>query len=137
MEGNTSEILLPLLTGVCCIGMAVLALVGVIVLFYVNGKRSPKKVTVDPTWPTVPGRVTAARVEETARTRVDEDTFYFPLIEFEYTLAGQVRTGRQAVGKPFNLESKAKRRLEQYPLGTQVLVVYDPQDPDKARVVVN
>ncbi|HEY5270654.1 MAG TPA: hypothetical protein VII97_09980 [Anaerolineales bacterium] len=50
-------------------------------------------MAIRPNWPTVPSRVTVARVEESVRTRVDDDAFYSPYIEFEYTVAGQVYTG--------------------------------------------
>jgi len=82
-----------LLSGLFCIGIAFLALVGVIVLLYINHTCSREKVAIRPNWPTVPSRVTVARVEESVRTRVDDDAFYSPYIEFEYTVAGQVYTG--------------------------------------------
>jgi hypothetical protein len=131
-----SEIFLPLITGLLCISIAFLALVGVIVLLYINHNRSREKMVVPPSWPGVSGRVTVARVVESARTRVDEDAFYHPSIEFEYIVAGQVYTGKQAVGRPSNLESKAKRTLANYPPGTDVAVYYNPEKPDEARVLM-
>ncbi len=131
-----SEILLPLITGFPCIGLAFLALVGVIVLLYINHTRSREKMVVPPSRPGVSGRVTVARVAESVRTRVDDDAFYSPYIEFEYNVADQVYTGKQAVGRPFNLESKAKRTLAHYPPGTDVAVYYNPEKPDDARVLM-
>jgi hypothetical protein len=131
-----SEIMLPLLAGLICSGIALLGLVGLIALLYINHKRSREKVPVLPNWPTVPGRVTIARVEETARTRVDDDTFYYPSIEFEYTVENQLYTGRQTVGKAFNLESMAKRVVANYPPGTEVVVSYNPGKPGEARLLI-
>jgi len=131
-----SEILLPLITGLFCIGIAFLALVGVIVLLYINHTRSRKMMAINPNWPAVPGRVTVARVEECDRTKVDDDTFYSPFIEFEYTVVGQVYTGKQAVGRPSNLESLATRILAHYPPGTEVVVYYNLEKPDEARLLV-
>jgi hypothetical protein len=131
-----SQILLPLITGLLCIGIPFLVLVGVIVLLYINHTRNREKMVVPPSWPGVSGRVTVARVVETVRTRVDDDAFYYPYIEFEYYVAGQVYTGKQAVGRPFNLESKAKRTLAHYPPGTDVAVYYNPEKPDEARVLM-
>lgn len=82
-----SEILLPLITGFLCIGLAFLALVGVIVFLYINHTRSREKMVVPPSWPGVPGKVTVARMVESVRTRVDDDAFYSPYIEFEYNVA--------------------------------------------------
>jgi hypothetical protein len=131
-----SEIYLALVGGLFCIGMAFLALVAVIVLLVINQTRSRKMKRIDPNWPTAPGRVTVARVEESARTRVDEDTFYSPWIEFEYTVASQIYTGRQAVGRPSNLESMAKRMLAHYPPGTELVVYYQPERPQEARLLL-
>jgi len=125
-----SEIFLPLISGLLCIGIAFLALVGVIVLLYINHTRSLEKVAIRPNWPTVPGRVTVARVEES------DDAFYSPYIEFEYTVAGQVYIGKQVIGRPFNLESIAKRTLAHYPPGTEVVAYYNPEKPDETRLLL-
>jgi hypothetical protein len=131
-----SEILLPLLGGLFCIGIAFLALIGVVVLLYINHTRSRKMVAINPNWPTVPGRVTVARVEESVRTRVDDDAFYSPFIEFEYIVEGQVYTGKQAVGRPSNLEAMAKRTLAKFPPGTEVVVYYNLEKPDETRLLM-
>jgi hypothetical protein len=130
-----SEMLLALIAGLLCIGAAFLALIGVIALLYFNHSRSRKLAAVRPNWPSSPAHVTTARVEEAVRTRADEDAFFSPIIEFEYTVAGQVYTGRQAVGRPSNLEALAKRALGQYPPGMEVLVTYDPEKPEQARLL--
>jgi hypothetical protein len=131
------EILVPLMCGLVCIGIAFLILIGVVVLLYVNHTHSREKVAIHPNWPTVLGRVTVARVEESVRTRVDDDAFYYPSIEFEYTVEGQIYTGKQAVGKPSNLEFIAKRTLANYPAGTEVKVYYNPEKPEEARLLMN
>ncbi|MCJ7621905.1 MAG: DUF3592 domain-containing protein [Anaerolineaceae bacterium] len=132
---ETSEILRPLLCGLFCIGITFFVIIGAVILLRVNRTRSREKVAVPPNWPAVQGRVTAASVEETARTRVEDDAFFYPNIKFEYTVEGQVYTGSQAVGRPFNVEFKAKQKLANYPPGTEVTVYYDPTKPDENRLM--
>jgi hypothetical protein len=133
--GNMSEMLFALVAGLLCIGAALLVLIGAIALLYFNHKGSRKMAAVRPNWPSLPAHITAARVEETVRIRADEDAFFSPIIEFEYTVAGQIYTGRQAVGRPSNLDALAKRALGQYPPGTEVLVTYNPEKPEQARLL--
>lgn len=131
-----SEFVLPLTAGLLCIGLAVIAVGGVIVLLVVTRNRKQQQGAVCPDWPAVPGRVIAARVEESVRTRVDDDAFFSPIVEFEYTVAGRVFTGRQALGRPSNLEALAKRALAHYPPGTQVQVNFNPEKPEEARLLL-
>jgi hypothetical protein len=129
-----SEFYGSFLCGLICTGLAFLVVIGVVVLLYVNHTRSKEKTAIHPNWRPATARVTATRVEETARTRVDEDDFYYPLIEFEYQVEGQVYTGKQAVGRPFNIEFKAKQTLRHYPPGIEVVVYYNPDKPSETRL---
>ena len=131
-----SETLGPLLCGLFCIGITFLAIIGVVGLLIVNRNHSREKVSIHPDWPAIPGRVTIARVEESARTRVDDDAFYYPYIEFEYVVEGQVYTGKQGVGRPSNLEFKAKQTLANHPVGSDVVVYYNPVEPGQARLAI-
>ena len=131
-----SEILGPLLCGLFCIGITTFVIIGVIVLLSVNRSRSREKAAVQMNWPAVTGRVTVARVEESVRTRVDDDAFYYPSIEFEYTIDGQIYTARQPVGKSTNLEFKAKSMLARYSSGTEIKVQYNPKKPTETRISI-
>ena len=125
-----------LLCGILCIGGTIFAVVGVIVLMLVNHNRSRGKTAPNPNWPTVTGRITTTRVEETVRTRPDDDVFFYPYIEFEYMINGQIYKGKQAVGKPFNLESKARSTIAQYPHGTSVNLYYNPEKHEEAKLLL-
>jgi hypothetical protein len=125
------DILTPLLLGIMCIGAVFLAAAGVGVLLYINQTRSRKNVVIPPNWSAITGRITATKVEETAD---DEDDFYYPSIEYEYTVEGQVYTGKQAVGKPYNFTAKAKQILAHYPVGSEIAVYYNPEKPAETRL---
>ena len=131
-----AETLGPLFCGLLCIGTAILAVTGVVVLLLVNRNRSREKTVIHPNWPTITGRITVARVEDSVRTRADDDAFFYPSVEFEYTAGGRVYTGKQAVGRPFNLEFKSRQTLAQYPPGSEVVVYYNPENPDEAQLAV-
>jgi hypothetical protein len=131
-----SETLGTLLVGLLCIGIIFLVIIGVVTLLSVNRKRSRKMTAVPSNWRAIPGRVTVASVEETVRTRVDDDVFYYPSIEFGYTLEGQAYSGKQAIGKPSNFELKAKRALAHYQPGVEITVAYNPDKPDEARLLM-
>jgi hypothetical protein len=135
-ERDMSEILRPLLVGVLCIGLTFIVMIGVVVLLSVNRSRSRKKMAIASNWPAVPGQVTAARIEESVRTRADEDVFYEPSIEFRYTVEGQVYSGKQVIGRPSNLEFKAKQTLAHYPPGTEISVYHNPEKPGEARLLI-
>ncbi len=47
---------------------------------------------------------------------------------------GQIYKGKQAVGKPFNLESKAMSTIAKYSPGTSVTLYYNPEKPEEARL---
>ena len=125
-----------LLIGLLCIGVTFLVLIGVVVLLLGNRSRSRKMTATPSNWRAVPGTVTGASVEESARTRVDDDVFYYPSVEFGYTVESQAFRSTQAVGKPSNFELKAKHALAQYQPGVEIAVVYNPEKPDEARLLM-
>ena len=130
-----SDFVGPVICGLVFICAVFLVCIVVAVLLYVNHSRSRRNVAIQPSWRTVTGQVVAASVEETARTQVDDDTFYYPQVEFQYVVEGHVYTGRQAVGRPYNVAFKANQTLARYPVGSDVTVYYDPEGPGEARLV--
>jgi hypothetical protein len=134
---TNSEILRPLLCGFVCAGGAFIIAIGVIALLVVNQRKSRKKYVIPDNWRSAQGRIIATQVEEAARTKVDDDEFYMPMVEFEYTVEGQVYTSKQAVGRPYNVTFKAKQTLEHYPIGGNITVHYNPEKVDQARLMIS
>jgi len=125
-----NEILGSLFCGVSCIVIAFLAVIAVVVLLWVNSKRSREKAQIDPNWPTVTGQIISAELE------VDDEAIISPVISFEYTIRGQVYSAQQVVGRPSSLRSKALKTLTLYPLESDVSVHYNPEKPEEARLVL-
>ena len=131
-----TEMLMPILCGVSCIGIAFLAVVGVVALLWFNQTQSKKLKTVPQNWSTVPGRITASRVELSARTHFDDDDMYVPFVEFVYVVGDTEYTGKQVIGRGSQLQGGAKKKLAQYPPGTEILVHYNPEQPGESRLLI-
>jgi hypothetical protein len=129
-----TETILYLLVGLLCIGAVILTAAVVITVIVINRKKSHQQTMSATGWSATTGRVTIARVEETKRTHPDDGVFFYPLVEFTYSVGGYVYTGKQALGKPFNAEFIAQRSLNQYPPGTEVPVYYNPAKPEESRL---
>jgi hypothetical protein len=123
-----NEILGPLICGISCIVIAFLAVIAVVALLVVNQKRSREKAIINPNWPTVRGKIISSELEE------DDEGIISPVISFEYTINGQVYTTQQVVGRPNSLKSIAVKTLTFYPLESDIVVYYNPEKPEEARV---
>ncbi|MBN1535764.1 MAG: DUF3592 domain-containing protein [Anaerolineales bacterium] len=131
-----SEILRPLLCGLLCVGGALVVLAGVIAIIVINQKNSREKYAVPKHWLPVQGRITATSIEEAARSNTDEDESYLPMVTFDYAIEGKVYSEKDAVGRPSNLALKARRTLEQYPIGGNITVYYNPEKVDECRLKI-
>ena len=125
-----------LLIGLLFIVIPVLVLVVVVRLIYINQKRSREKKAIPQNWRVATGRVTEVSVEEAVRTRVEDDPFYYPNVQFEYVVEGRAYNGSQAVGRPCNNTSMAKQTLKYYPVGSEIPVYYNPERPEESRLQV-
>jgi hypothetical protein len=124
-----NEIFGPLICGVSCIVIAFIAVIGVVVLIWVNSKRGKEKALINPNWSSVTGQIISAELD------VDDEAIISPVISFEYTIDDQVYTASQVVGRPSNLKSKALKTLTLYPLESDVVVYYNPEKPEEARLI--
>jgi hypothetical protein len=127
----------PLLCG----WIFVLVFGGIGILVIVLSIRSRKKAEVSLAWPSVSGKVLKAEVEQ-GESIADEDgmtrTIYYPSVEYEYEVGGQVFTGKKisfGATQTYSSNAKAAAELAQYPLGKPVPVYYDPADPGQAVLV--
>ena len=124
----------PLLVGLLFILVPVLVLIGVIAFLRKN-KTGMRRITSIPAgWRATKARVTGGNVEEAIRTRVEDDPFYYPMVAFEYTVEGRAYTGSQGVERPYNYAGRAKKTLAQYPIGSEIVVYYNPERPADARL---
>ncbi len=131
-----SGFIAPLLAGLLFICIPVFVVFTVIKHLRINRKRSREQKIIPPNWHLAKGRIIATSIEEAVRTRVEDDEFYYPSVRFEYTDGLQVYNAGRAVGRPYNTKSIARQVLENYPIGGEIIVYYNPQKPDEARLLV-
>lgn len=86
-------------------------------------------------WPSVRGRVTGGAVVAKG-TLEDGSPAYYPVIRYQYVVAGQEYQGERRllinVGVGGTLRGLAQRVIDRYPVGSEVTVFHDPQDPGAA-----
>ena len=96
-----------------------------------------RKVRASQAWPSVTGRIVAAKVDVT-ESRGDENTAdstsYTPTVRYEYQVGGQMLQGDRIafVGRAYADLRSAEKALAAYPLGGAVTVYFDPAKPAKA-----
>lgn len=105
------------------------------VIFFIIGFTSTKRAQAAQTWPTVPGEIIRSDIVQ--HTDYDSDnspsTSYEPVVQYTYSIMGQVMTGaRIAFGaNQFNYK-KALEISGKYPVGTRVIVHYNPDKVNEA-----
>lgn len=124
----------PLLVGLLFILVPVLVLIGVITLLRKNKTGMRRTTSIPAGWRATKARVTGGNVEEAIRIRVEDDAFYYPMVVFEYTVEGREYTGSQGVERPYNYAGRANKTLAQYPVGSEIVVYYNPERPADARL---
>ena len=124
-----NELTGSILCGISCIFISILAVIAVVVIFILNSKRSREKAIINPNWPTVTGKIVNSEFD------VDDEGIISPVISFEYTINGQVYVAQQVVGKPNSLKSVALKTLSLYPLESDIVVYFNPEDPKDAHVL--
>ncbi len=79
-------------------------------------------------WPSVSGKVTCSRAQS---TRVDKRMRYTPVVKYAYAVHGRSYAGGRISASDMHQKTiiRAKDILRKYPVGGQVPVYYDPDDP--------
>ena len=124
-----SSILAPLLVG------SVFTVIGLVfLLITVNGRRQAE---ASQAWPSTSGRVVKTWVQETIER--DDDGFteykYTPHIQYEYSAGGARYTGERlnfGFTSVYGEMGPAEEALDLYPMGSQVTVYYNPEQPQDA-----
>ena len=127
MESSNVGLIIALFLG------AVFGILGLI--FLIIALRSRKKAKASQSWPTVPGTVTAASLQE--NREIDEDGSvsytYEPVVQYRYAVMGHEYVGSKiAFGANTFGRAQAEQKVNAYPPGAAVTVHYNPDKPEEA-----
>jgi hypothetical protein len=111
------------------------------IFFYIGWRNRQKNLTAL-TWPTVKGKIIGSELESYIKTDDDGDktTMYRPLVTYEYNVEGDTYTCTQVTAQGFtstNFKSVQLKKLEEYPVGGEVEVHYDPFNPGDALLEID
>jgi hypothetical protein len=111
------------------------------IFFYIGWRNRQKNLTAL-TWPTVKGKIVGSELDSYIKRDDDGDetTMYTPLVTYEYTVEGEVYTCTQVTAQGFtstNFKSVQLKKLEEYPVGGEVEVHYDPFNPEDALLEID
>ena len=116
-------------------------LIVVSLLLYMFSRVFTKHANAMKKWPTTPGRIIQSYVTTTLqrhrrpyRSSGDYNvTMYVPRIVYSYDVGGHAYQGDE-VGwsTTSNRQSVADKQVKRYPLGTEVRVFYNPDNPAEA-----
>ena len=95
-----------------------------------------KKARAAEAWPTAAGVILSSGLEENRSYDQEEqrtEITYEPCVQYQYSLMGQLYQGNSlSFGKASYDFRTASKKIAAYPQGAQVVVHYDPADPNKA-----
>lgn len=120
----------PMPIALICFGLVAL-------LFFFAARRTAKQAA---TWPTVRGNIVKSEVEEYQERDEDNEgrtrwrTAYRPAVEYAYPVNGREYRGNQiSYGMTVSAgQSYAEKVAAKYPVGSEIDVHYDPQEPSNS-----
>jgi hypothetical protein len=131
-----SENLGPVI-GLFCGGFFVLVFAGIGAFLIYQSVRGRQKADASQSWPSTSGQITEASVSHHTSTDSDGDTndHYTPKVKYTYLAIGQEYKGDKlgfGFQQSFGSLPKAQAALARFPVGAQVTVYYDPNNPAEA-----
>jgi hypothetical protein len=116
--------------------LGVAAIGGGIWLSYAIGAPMVKTAKASLTWPITPGTIKTSKVESNIATSGDGNTRteYRPIVDYSYSMNGQAYHSNNlwfGGGESSTNRSESQDIIDRYPVGKQVMVHYDPQDPSQ------
>jgi hypothetical protein len=104
-------------------------------IFIVVGILNRNKAKKAGGWPSVPGKVIEARLEEHASTDPEDFSManFRPVIAYQYEVNSQVYTSNKTGVIAMNYDQKtAQKKLDAFPVGSALTVYYNPEKPEDA-----
>ncbi len=110
---------------------AFVALIGLLLVFV--GVRAQQRAVASGTWPSAPGVVTVSRVTERETRRESKKRVqhsYSADIRYEFTVGARRFAGSGVtLSDVYGSRGSAEVAVGRYPVGAEVTVRYDPDDP--------
>jgi len=126
--------------GLLCFGTFILVFGIAAVWMLYTYFRQRREASESAAWPATQGKIVLSTVK--ASNFYDRDssgtwqkTFYFPNVQYEYSVMGKTYTGKRiafGASRGFRSRAPAEKILERYPVGATVTVYYNPNDPADA-----
>jgi hypothetical protein len=88
-----------------------------------------RKVAQAGSWPSTMGMVTLSTIE---MRRGSEGSSAYPVVHYSYQVMGQPLQGHKVMPGPDVGGSGAHKVVARYPIGAQVMVYYNPENPSEA-----
>ena len=119
--------------GIVCAGFSIV-LVGISLLIYF---RTKKRVGESQSWSVVRGYITESYVGYEFKTDIDDRSHrvYHPELRYTYQVLGREYIGDKILFRQkatYGARKKAQKFLVRYPVGQEVAVYYDPNNPADA-----
>ena len=131
-----SENLGPMI-GLLCGGFFVLVFAGIGAFLIYQSVRNRQKADASQSWPATSGQITEAHVSHHTSTDSDGDSsdHYTPNVKYTYQAIGQEYEGTKfgfGFQQSYGSSGKAQAALARFPVGAQVTVYYNPNNPAEA-----
>ncbi|HHY89643.1 MAG TPA: DUF3592 domain-containing protein [Chloroflexi bacterium] len=122
-----------LLVILLCAGSVVLLLLLAGIWLTYTGFRGRTRETLSQQWPSTGGVIeeSTVRAYTTRDAAGVESTLHLPYVRYRYTVMGQTYTSDTiSIGvKATQTPEAARRAADRYPVGSSVVVYYDPKNP--------
>lgn len=116
---------LLLVVGIIGFVFLILNVVFILILFFMR-----RRMAVVSQWPSTMGTVSASYLER--RYSSDSGSTNYPVVHYSYQVGGQAYQGMKIAPGPDVGGTGAGKVVDRYPVGAQVMVFYNPQNPSDA-----
>ena len=103
----------------------ILNVVFILILFFMR-----RRMAVVSQWPSTMGTVSTSYLER--RYSSDSGSTNYPVVHYSYRVGGQAYQGMKIAPGPDVGGTGAGKVVDRYPVGAQVMVFYNPQNPSDA-----
>ena len=116
---------LLLVVGIIGFVFLILNVVFILILFFMR-----RRMAVVSQWPSTMGTVSTSYLER--RYSSDSGSTNYPVVHYSYQVGGQAYQGMKIAPGPDVGGTGAGKVVDRYPVGAQVMVFYNPQNPSDA-----